>query len=129
MKSTFSQGFEVCSPAGRDCIEKTALKDFGCNTTCEGIYAGVQWIAKQIELEMTNEDADEKDNQDDQLLNRLAELEREVKLLKNNAGEKGEELDKEKYKKLVIEYRKFKTSNVRHFRLNSEANISAFGEF
>ena len=43
-------------------------------------------------------------------------------------GQRGEELDKEKYKMLVAEYRKFKTKNVKHFKFSSAANLTMFGE-
>ena len=60
----------------------------------------------------------------------------EMKLMKNGfgqvveiaTGQRGEELDKEKYKRLVSEYRKFKTKNVKHFKYSSAANLSMFGE-
>ena len=58
--------------------------------------------------------------------NRVADLER--KLRAGAVGEKGEELDKEKYKKLIAEYRKFKTMNVKHFRFNSAKDLCAFGK-
>ena len=65
----------------------------------------------------------------DKLLKRFANLEGDMKLMKSSVGERGEELDKKKYMKLVAEYRRFKTDNVKHFRLNAAANASAFGEF
>ena len=40
-----------------------------------------------------------------------------------------EEVVKEKYQLLVAEYRKFKTKSVQHFKLDMEANSTAFGEF
>ena len=46
------------------------------------------------------------------VLRRLLDLERKVE---GALGEKGEELDKEKYKMLIAEYRKFKRENVKHF--------------
>ena len=62
------------------------------------------------------------------MLKKIVDLEKDTELTKSSVGEKGEELDKEKYKQLVTEYRKFKNNNVRHFRLNPEVNTSAFGE-
>ena len=44
-------------------------------------------------------------------------------------GQRGEELDRKKYKMLVSEYRKFKTKNVKHFKFNSAANLSTFGKY
>ena len=91
-------------------------------------------------MEETNEEADKKDDEDhkllkritdlglDHLLKKIADLEKDADITKSSVGDRGDELDKEKYKKLVTEYRKFKTSNIKHFRLNPEANTSAFGE-
>ena len=39
-----------------------------------------------------------------------------------------EEVDKEKYKMMVAEYRKFKEKNVKHFRLDMAATSSSFGK-
>ena len=67
-------------------------------------------------------------------------LKKEIKLMKNEmkndigevmkiaTGKRGDELDKEKYKMLVSEYRKFKTKNVKHFKFSSTANSSMFGK-
>ena len=35
------QDSELCSPEGRDCIEKYSRETFGCEILCEGLYAGV----------------------------------------------------------------------------------------
>ena len=48
------------------------------------------------------------------------------KLMKIATGQKGEELDKEKFNMLISEYRKFKAGNVKHFRFHSDA--TSFGE-
>ena len=48
--------------------------------------------------------------------------------MEESFGKKGEELDKEKYMKLLSEYKQFKKSNVRHFRFNSKANSTGFGK-
>ena len=53
---------------------------------------------------------------------------KEMMLMKSNGQEKGEVLDKEKYKMLIAEYRKFKTMYVKHFKFNSAENSSAFGK-
>ena len=79
-------------------------------------------LEKDIETEFKGK-VDENSNK---LLKRLADLEKEVKLLKSSG--QGEEQDKEKYKMLIAQYRKFKTQSVRHFRLNSGGNSSAFGK-
>ena len=56
---------------------------------------------------------------------RFADLEKEMKLMKRGGHE---ELEKEKYRMLIAEYRKFKTKNVKHIRLNSAENSSSFGK-
>ena len=128
---------EVCGPKGRDCIERNSTKSFNCSTTCEGIYADVHWVGKKVEEDMEDEEAEEAietefkgkdDERLSRLLKRLADLEKEVKLLKSGGEEKGEEVDKEKYKMLIAEYRKFKAKNVKHFRFNSALNSSSFGK-
>ena len=125
----------ICDAKGRDCIEKNSSKTFECNTTCTGIYADVEWVGKNIE-----EDLDDDDIQtnlegkiDQELLKVLLLLETKMKndigeVMKIATGKRGDELDKEKYKMLVSEYRKFKTKNVKHFRFNAAANLSEFGE-
>ena len=127
----------ICDPKGRDCIERNSTKSFNCSTTCEGIYADVHWVGQKIEEEMENDDSEEvvetefkgKDDEKlSRLLKRLADLEKEVKLLKSGGEEKVEEVDKEKYKMLIAEYRKFKAKNVKHFRFNSALNSSSFGK-
>ena len=125
---------ETCGPRGRDCIERKSTASFNCGVTCEGIYADVQWVGNKIE-EMKDEEAVETEfsrgkdiislfnsslNEElNKLLKRLADLEKEMKVLKSSGQEKGEELDKEKYKMLITEYRKFKTKNLKHIRFNS----------
>ena len=119
----------MCSPEGRDCIERNSTKSFNCSTTCEGIYADVQWVGKKVEEDMEDEEAVEKEfkgKNDEKLMKRLAHLERKMNLVEGALGEKGEEMDKEKFKMLIAEYRKFKTKNVRHFRFNSGEN--SFGK-
>ena len=125
---------ETCSPKGRDCIERNSAKSFNCSTTCEGIYADVQWVGKKVEEDVEDDEAEaaverEVGEELAKVYRQLAELKTEVKLLKSSGQEKGEELDKEKYKMLIAEYRKFKRENVRHFRFNSGENSSAFGKF
>ena len=43
-------------------------------------------------------------------------------------GERGQELDKKKYKMLISEYKKFKAKNVKHYRFNSAAAKNTFGK-
>ena len=79
----------------------------------------------------------------DDLLERFLLLEEEMKLMKEEmklmkngfgqvikiaTGQKGEELDRNKYEKLISEYRKFNTKHVKHYRFNSAADLSMFGK-
>ena len=126
-----------CDLKGKDCIEKNSFKTFECNTTCTGIYADVEWVGKNIEEEFEDDDIQTnlEGKIDADLMKILLLLETKMKLMKNDIGDvmkiatgkRGDELDKEKYKMLVAEYRKFKTKNMKHFRLASAANLSIFG--
>ena len=127
---------EICGPKGRACIDRNSTKSFNCSTGCEGIYADVQWVGKKIEEEMEDDEAEaavERKIEGDvgeelaKVYKQLADL--KMKLMMNNGQEKGEEMDKEKYKMLIAEYRELKTKNVRHFRFNSGKNSSTFGKF
>ena len=129
----------ICDLKGRDCIEKNSSKTFNCNTTCVGIYADVEWVKKDIEVEANEEKTDATTKAelegkiDDDLKKMFLFLENKMKMdigevMKIATGKRGDELDKEKYKMLVSEYRKFKTKNVKHFRFNAAANLSEFGE-
>ena len=131
-----------CGPKGRDCIERNSTRSFNCSVTCKGIYADIEWvddgIGKQMEGELANVVSNEK--VDEELLNtemfkRLTRMElmyndlkKEVELMKGSFGKKGEELDKEKYLRLIAEYKNFKEYNVQHFRFSSASNLSMFGK-
>ena len=141
----------ICDVKGRDCIEKNSPKTFDCNTTCIGIYADVQWVGRDIEEELKNEKPDGTLNTelagkiDDDLLKILLLLRNELKsdirevrrefksgdkeVMKIATGQKGDEVDRKKYKMLISEYKKFKTKNVKHFRFNSAAELSTYGEY
>ena len=123
---------EICGPKGRDCIERTSTKSFNCSTTCEGIYADVQWVGKKIEEDVEDDEAVERKLEGEvgeelaKVYKQLADL--KMKLMMNSGQEKGEEMDKKKYKMLIAEYRKFKRENVKHFRFNLAENSSSFGK-
>ena len=131
---------DICDTEGRDCIEKISVETFNCSTTCVGIYADVQWGGTTIKEDTYDEDSTintgtgvkPKNRYNDELLDkvlrRLADLEKEMDTLKGAVGHKGEELDMEKYKLMITEYRKYKSKNVKHFRLSSSKNLSIFGE-
>ena len=128
---------EICDSKGRDCIEKYSSETFNCSTTCVGIYADV-WIEKNIEAETADENSatyiedDMRANSTDDVLDgmqrRLVELERKMERMEKVVGQKEEELDKEKFKLLIAEYKKFKSKNIKHFRFSSSVTSSAFGE-
>ena len=127
---------DTCTPEGRDCIEAKSTSMFNCSTTCDGVYANVQWDGRKsgvneedhlenvIETNMIGNASAETGT----LLRRLAHLEKKVKFLEGTLEEKREELDKDKYQLLVFEYRKCKTRSVKHFRLDPSANSRSFGK-
>ena len=133
----FLQDMEICDSKGRDCIEKYSSETFNCSTTCVGIYADV-WIEKNIDEETADENSatyiedDMRANSTGDVLDgvqrRLGELERKMERMEKVVGQKEEELDKEKFKLLIAEYKKFKSKNIKHFRFSSSATSSAFGE-
>ena len=108
---------------------------------------GFNMLLKRLfALENTTHDEDmelkEKYDEGSSILSkRLHDLERKMKLLesgvlhqinkemlKRGVGENGRELDKEKYNVMIAEYMKFKARHMKHYRFNSGANSSAFGE-
>ena len=131
-----------CGPKGRDCIEENATQSFNCSVSCEGIYADIEWMDEGMGKQMENELAELLTNEQlgEELLNtemfkRLTKMElmyndlkREVELIKAGVSKKGEEMDKEKFLRLVAEYKKFKENNVQHFRFSSAENLSKFGK-
>ena len=94
------QNLEKCSPNGRDCIENDFTQTFNCTVTCEGIYADVEWVKGEDPMEMTN-------------------------------GKRNRRWQKEKMDllKLISEYKEFKRAHFQHFRFNSEASTTMFGNF
>ena len=138
------QDMEKCSPEGRDCFERNFRHSFNCTVTCEGVYADVQWkdepiMKEEVEDELVGEVFEESFGEEVQkeiktlekklmrMYKMYADLEKKVKLMEGNKAE--EELDKEKFKRLIAEYENFKTDNVRHFRFNANATSSMFGKY
>ena len=117
-----SEDIGICGPKGRDCIERNSADSFNCSRSCEGIYAD-GWVVK--ETEEADEEAVETES-GGIVFEELKKLRKRVSDLERNR--KGEELDKEKYKMLIAEYRKFKSNNVRHFKFSSDENVEHFGE-
>ena len=130
----------LCNPNGRDCIQKNSAKTFNCSTSCTGIYADVQWVGSDIKEEINDdigELRDSKENVGDDLERRVAFLEWEIKqtrkyvgeIVKRELGKAMTEEDKKKFKKLIHDYRKFKSRNVKYFRFNRAADMSTYGLF
>ena len=134
---------ERCDPKGRDCIEKNSAETFNCSTTCVGIYADVIPKSRRIEgaiadvLPDLGAEINDRDEVLDRMHRRLAELERKMstdegglqKVVAEEAiGKGGQELDREKYKLLVAEYRKFKSTSIQHFRFSSTETSDSFGK-
>ena len=118
----------MCGLEGRDCIEKNSTKTYNCSTTCVGIYSDVEWRKMLLEEETVASETESINQEVSELDMILADLQVEVNKLKSNGQGKEEELDKEKFKMMIAEYRKFKAKNVKHFRLNVRANSSSFGD-
>ena len=105
---------------GRDYIERNLTTTFNCSTTCEGIYADVQWVEKKMEEEIEEEAVETE--MGEMVYEELKKLRKRLSDLERNT--KGEELDKEKYKMLIETEIKI----VKHFRFNSAADSSSFGK-
>ena len=133
----FPQGTKRCGPVGRDCIEKKSSQTFNCSVTCDGVYADVHWITdiikeevedEPVEVEVSGEVGEELKKMQKQLVNMKLVYKSLRKEMEESFGRRGEELDREKYVKLLSEYKSFKKNNVLHFRFNSEANSTMFGK-
>ena len=126
----FTVHSQVCGPKGRDCIERYSSNTFNCSSTCKGIYANVQWVGKSVDEDLTQEKfACSKDGEQNQLEKRLDALVKYIKKMENDRDGKGEEVDAEKYKMLIAEYKRFKKQRVQHIRFQSEKGFTpAFGK-
>ena len=125
-----SQDLTKCSPKGRDCVERNSARSFNCNTTCEGIYAGVEWEEETMVFEEDNELGVENKAMTELYKGMYERMKKDLKKeMRLTKGQKGEKLDKEKYMRLVSEYKKFKKTACQHFRFNSAANLTRFGKF
>ena len=124
---------EICGPEGRRCIQKNSANTFNCSTTCQGIYADVQRDKAIIEEEVmenlvsNNHEKESNERVDIKLEKRLAFIENQIRLLMKNGGTR-KEFDKEEYRMLTAEYRRFKEKNVKHLKFNSESASTSFGQ-
>ena len=118
---------EKCSPEGRDCIENKSTSTFNCSVACGGIYADVQWV-ENIEEHEPDEDEMEKrlSHSYDEDLFRL--VFKEIGTIKGSISKNRDELDRQKYMKLISEYKQFKKNKVQHFRFDSAAHYTTFGK-
>ena len=60
---------------------------------------------------------------------KLNDLEKKVQLMEDQNSIKGQVMDKEKFLRLVSEYKHFKRNYVQHFRFNSAPNLTQFSKF
>ena len=127
---------QICNPSGRDCIEHNSAETFNCSKSCTGIYADVQWVGSDIEEEIndhTDNLIDLVENDPQKILalieKKFTVMRKDVgKIMKSTIGKGMEEQDKETYKRLISEYRKFKTKSVKYLRFNSAADLSSYGK-
>ena len=100
----FCQERNKCTPHGRDCIEQNCLKTFGCNVTCEGIYADVQWTDGALGVKSYDEPS------------------------KRTKNRNGKDMGTMKMLRLISEYKEFKRNAVQNFRFNSTSRSRSFGK-
>ena len=100
---------KTCDPKGRDCIEGNASQSFNCPVACEGVYADVQMEEGSLVDEIGRQN-----------LGRTQIQER--------TGNRGVEMDLNKFNWMLNKYRKIKRNYVRHFRFNSTASEVLFGK-
>ena len=119
---------KICSPEGRDCIESKSTSTFNCSVACKGIYADAEWEENIVEAMEPVEDENEK---------KLSSMDADAstmlvyEILKREmikGGKKGDNLDRQKLKKLMSEYNQFKKNQVQHFRFDSAARSNSFGK-
>ena len=122
--------FQVCGPKGRDCIERNSRNTFNCSSTCKGIYATVQWVPKGIDEDMADETVAKREGgEPSHFEKRLAALEKKLQKMENDRDGKGDEVDAEKYKMLITEYKRFKRRNLQHFKFHDHGGlVNAFGK-
>ena len=80
---------------------RIALLNYESRQEIEEVVRQVEKVETAVEAKFKGENGEELNK----FYRRFADLEKEMKLMKSQ--ERGEELDKEKYKMLIAEYRKF----------------------
>ena len=78
-------------------------------------------------LVSNNHEKESNERVDIKLEKRLAFIENQIRLLMKNGGTR-KEFDKEEYRMLTAEYRRFKEKNVKHLKFNSESASTSFGQ-
>ena len=137
---SLSQERDVCSPQGRECIEKNSNETFGCNVACVGIHADVQrveedavdgdWMEEYEERYPEQFDKDVKIHSVQSILKHLKTVQEDIHILKQNKKNmmtKEEKANKRKISKLVNEYTKFKSQNLPIFKFNPTKKSKFFG--
>ena len=123
---------KICNPEGRDCIDNKSTSTFNCSVACEGIYADVQWVDNVVEA---MEEEPVEDEVEKKLRSMFADastkfvyenLKKEIEMIKG--GKKGDELDRQKLKMLISEYKQSKKNQVQNFRFDSAARSTSFGK-
>ena len=84
-----------------------ANQKFNCSVACNGIYVDIHW---EDEIALLKE--------------RVSQTEG----VKSLDQKKGDIIDRENFAKLIKEYANFKKQYVRHFRYDSNAESTNFGE-
>ena len=80
------------------------MRTFGCNVTCEGIYADVQWTDGALGEKSCNKPS------------------------KRTKNRNGKDMGTMKMLKLISEYKEFKRNAVQHFRFDSASRSQTFGK-
>ena len=107
---------------GKSWVEDTILNVIGRHLT-EGVVFGFENNNVTLQRKYLGGKIDQ------ELLKVLLLFKNDIQdVMKIATGQRGEELDKEKYKMLVAEYKKFKTKSVKHYKFNSAANLRTFGK-
>ena len=133
----------ICTPQGRDCIEKYSTESFGCKLSCIGIHADVQrveedtadehWIEEYEERYPDQFEKELKTNSMQPIPGHLKDIQEEIQILKiqnkKNMLTKEEIANQRKISKLVKEYTKFKKDNLPIFMFKPPKKSSFFGEF
>ena len=131
----------ICTPEGRDCIEKYSNETFWCNMSCVGIHADIQRVEEDTADENWMEEYEERypDQFEDNMKKdsmqsiheHLKKMHKEIRILSQNKKKmltKEEIANQRKISRLVKEYTKFKKDNLRILKFNPLRKSSFFGE-